>query len=955
MPVAITRTANPAGVNHSANVTTYSAVSIGTAAFDRVVAVLVGGEVASDPQSATIDYGAGAVAMSSTTLATFGSMRARIFYLPVGGAATTATIAITWSAAVTNVQNHISVYSVTGAKGALNTSNVNTSTDMDSTAPLTTGSSTIPANGGMLAVAVGATDGTAKTWANLGEDLDEDAGDFRYTTAFSTTAGTATRTCTGGTNNEDGAMVWVVFDANASVERLPGHGNLVLSTAAPTADRTLNVNLSPARRDLLLSGTAPFAFVTFQENFLDYSEDFSQSYWRKFRASVSADATTAPDGTSTADKLIESTDNGTHLIGNYDTAEQPGAAGVYTFSVYLKAAERTRAEVSIYSDSPDLNNSSAFSFDLSSQTVTDSADFGADTLIGCGIEAAANGFYRCWVTTHTPGNTPKFTSFISLINGAGTGNYVGDGSSGLYVWGVQLNRGGLAAYVKTPGGAALSPSQGNLSLSTTAPTVVQTTIVTAIPATANLALSTATQTVEQTTRVDATPATAQLALSAVAPTVSQSAHVDASPASANLTISTVAPGVVQDIRRDPASANLSLSTVAPTVAVEGTGTTLSPAAADLTLTTVAPSRVTDERRDPASGNLALSTVAPAVTQGTNVAATPASANLMLSTAAPSLEQTTRVDASPAAAQLSLTTEAPAVTAGDSISLAPATANLALSTVAPSVVQDIRRDPSGVNLAISAVAPSVTQDIRRDPTSGSLNLSTVAPAVVQDLRRDPAAANLSLSTVAPSIAQDTSKQPATASLTLSTAAPSITHDIRRDPNAAQLTLTSDAPVVALGSPNLSPGAADLTLSSTAPTVSVSGEVEEQPNIVVAGGRAFSPRRISGKAKIVLPLIEVQGTGVHLRSGFAAVSLSKIEAEAFGEVGSNGAVSASFKTLVTGNDYAVGSASCELGKFVPVAIGRSGRSGLACVQLTIQARATGYHDEDEAEIIAMLLAA
>lgn len=211
MAVAITRTADPAGAASSGGVTTYSNLALTGSGTGRVVFVTVGAEVASDPQSATINFGDGAVAMSSTTLASFGSMRARIFYAVAHATAPTATVAITWSAAVTGVQNHISVYVASDASGTLNTSGTNTSTDMDSTAPLTTGSSTIPASGGMLAVAVGATDTVAKTWANLTEDLDADAGDFRYTTASSTTAGTATRTCTGGTNGEDGAMAWVII------------------------------------------------------------------------------------------------------------------------------------------------------------------------------------------------------------------------------------------------------------------------------------------------------------------------------------------------------------------------------------------------------------------------------------------------------------------------------------------------------------------------------------------------------------------------------------------------------------------------------------------------------------------------------------------------------------------------------------------------------------------------
>lgn len=262
MAVVITRTADPAGVASSANITSYLAASIGTAAHDRVVAVVCGGEVATNtPNSATIDYGAGDVAMLATNLATFGNMRARVFYLHVGGAATAADIMVTWSGAVTAVQNHIAVYSVSGAKGALNTSGTNTSTDMDVTVPLTTGSSTIPADGGMLAIAVGATDTVAKTWVNLAEDLDADAGDFRFTTATSTTAGAAIRTCFGTTNNEDGAMAWVIFDPNASVEALPAQGDLAFSTVAPLVVEAENISLAPPPANLVLSSSAPIVEI----------------------------------------------------------------------------------------------------------------------------------------------------------------------------------------------------------------------------------------------------------------------------------------------------------------------------------------------------------------------------------------------------------------------------------------------------------------------------------------------------------------------------------------------------------------------------------------------------------------------------------------------------------------------------------------------------------------------
>jgi hypothetical protein len=217
MAVSITQTANPAGVAASSNIATYSSVSIGAEAADRIIAVLVGTELASStPSACTIDYGSGDTAMNAAVGGNFGAMYTQIFYLlvPTG---TTATIKVTYSSTnPANTANHIAVYRVIGATPTLSASGSDGSTDMDATDPLTTGSTTIPTDGAFLAVAVGATDTAGKTWSNATEDLDIDAGAFRFTTAMHTTAGTATRTCTGSTNGEDGALSYVIFAPNVS-------------------------------------------------------------------------------------------------------------------------------------------------------------------------------------------------------------------------------------------------------------------------------------------------------------------------------------------------------------------------------------------------------------------------------------------------------------------------------------------------------------------------------------------------------------------------------------------------------------------------------------------------------------------------------------------------------------------------------------------------------------------
>lgn len=240
---SITQTANPAGAASSSSVSTYSGVSIGTAASNRVVVVCVTSEIASASiNSCTIDYGSGDTAMTAGTQGNQTNVYARVFRLAVP-TGTTATIKVTYGAAVTANQNHISVYRILDS--VYSSTGADQSTDMDATDPLTTGSTTVGTGGLIIAVACGATDTVAKTWANITEDIDADAGSHRHTTAFSTTAGTATRTCTGGTDGEDGALSWFIFTDNTS----PTVALNSPSDTASTGDLTPTLNFTGTDTD----------------------------------------------------------------------------------------------------------------------------------------------------------------------------------------------------------------------------------------------------------------------------------------------------------------------------------------------------------------------------------------------------------------------------------------------------------------------------------------------------------------------------------------------------------------------------------------------------------------------------------------------------------------------------------------------------------------------------------
>lgn len=207
MAVAITQTANPVSAGTGTTIT-YSSVSIGTAAEDRVVVVCVGTELTAGAISAAT---LGAIAMNASTNGTQGAVGACIFWLyaPIN---TTADVAVTFGVSQTSATHHVAVYSVTDAVGtAFNSSSVG-DTDSD---PISSGAITIPSNGGCVAVSAMAA-AALRTWTGITEDIDETAGTFQFSTGISTTGGTPTITVSGA-NNEDGALAWAIFESSSSL------------------------------------------------------------------------------------------------------------------------------------------------------------------------------------------------------------------------------------------------------------------------------------------------------------------------------------------------------------------------------------------------------------------------------------------------------------------------------------------------------------------------------------------------------------------------------------------------------------------------------------------------------------------------------------------------------------------------------------------------------------------
>lgn len=180
-------------------------------------------------------------------------------------------------------------------------------------------------------------------------------------------------------------------------------------------------------------------------NLLLRSQEFDNASWTKAGASVSANAATAPTGELAADKLVEDTSAGLHRALQDVTATTSVA---HTGSIIAKAGERSVLTLIVKEP---VSGSGAYArFNLATGAIhTAVTTLVSGASASAGVEALAGGFYRCWVSV-TPNGGGTLVRTEVQINDGSTDSYTGDGASGLYLFGAQLEAAtGASSYIAT--------------------------------------------------------------------------------------------------------------------------------------------------------------------------------------------------------------------------------------------------------------------------------------------------------------------------------------------------------------------------------------------------------------------------------------------------------------------------------------------------------------------------
>lgn len=185
-------------------------------------------------------------------------------------------------------------------------------------------------------------------------------------------------------------------------------------------------------------------YPTPRTNLVTFSEAIDNAAWGKTAATITANATTAPDGTVTADLVIPNNVNTSHQANFATTAITPGSP--YMFSFMAKSGGYSQVRLR-------CGDSVALIVDVVVDLNTGLKIAGSGAVL---VEPMPNGFWRISLPATINLGAANATLGVWVYSG-GTATFVGDGVSGIYLWGGEIKPQSLpvtTSYIKTAGAAA---------------------------------------------------------------------------------------------------------------------------------------------------------------------------------------------------------------------------------------------------------------------------------------------------------------------------------------------------------------------------------------------------------------------------------------------------------------------------------------------------------------------
>jgi len=225
----------------------------------------------------------------------------------------------------------------------------------------------------------------------------------------------------------DGPLTW---DRNSTATYIDRYG--ILRTAAVDEAREEKIG---------------FLFEGENENIALHSEDFTDVFWAKSRATITSNDTTAPDETTTADKMEDNAIGQTSIFISSANLTLVSSTE-YTFSIFVKAITENKL-ITIRLSSGQFTVNAGATFNTTTGLYTANA-------VGATVETLNDGWFRLSIT-NTTASTP--TGNLTLFEFAD--DIV---SESVHIWGGQLeNSPEASSYIPTST-VALSRLADNVSI-----------------------------------------------------------------------------------------------------------------------------------------------------------------------------------------------------------------------------------------------------------------------------------------------------------------------------------------------------------------------------------------------------------------------------------------------------------------------------------------------------------
>ena len=155
------------------------------------------------------------------------------------------------------------------------------------------------------------------------------------------------------------------------------------------------------------------------------SEEFNDASWTKTNSTITANTAVSPDGLMTGDSITSNAG----LLGRAEQAISQTTGTTYTLSTFAKANQYTFCQLRI-TGTVVATITRAY-FNLTTGTITGAVNCTAS------ITPVGNGWYRCSITYTTILTAAALLRVYGQVDAADT---VGDGTSGIYLWGAQMEQ-----------------------------------------------------------------------------------------------------------------------------------------------------------------------------------------------------------------------------------------------------------------------------------------------------------------------------------------------------------------------------------------------------------------------------------------------------------------------------------------------------------------------------------